>query len=261
MARLAVALATLLACSLLVSRPAADAAPSPTLHIIFQEGLSVRQMTDRVAAVRRIAIRKRHVTPLLTGFAYGAALRAARPPAGFGAKSIEGFLFPDTYAFGPATRAPELVAHQQAAFRDAWRKVRVPAGRTPYEVLTVASMVEREVAAPEERALVSAVIWNRLAREMPLGIDATLRYGLGIPGTRPLTKAQLASDTPYNTRRFRGLPPTPIGNPGLASMQAAARPAHVDYLYYVRKPDRRHHFFTADENEFCAKAAEYGYGC
>jgi UPF0755 protein len=105
------------------------------------------------------------------------------------------------------------------------------------------------------------VIYNRLARGMPLGIDATIRYGLGVPGTRPLTKTQLASDSPYNTRRFKGLPPTPIGNPGLASMEAAANPAAVDYLYYVRMPDKLHHFFTADENEFCAKAQEYGYSC
>jgi UPF0755 protein len=76
---------------------------------------------------------------------------------------------------------------------------------------------------------------------MPLGIDATIRHGLGIQGTRPLTKAQLANPTPYNTRLRKGLPPTPIGNPGLASMRAAAKPAAVDYLYYVRKPDSVHH--------------------
>ena len=105
------------------------------------------------------------------------------------------------------------------------------------------------------------MIYNRLERDMPLGIDATLRYGLGIPGTRPLTKAHLASNSPYNTRRFRGLPPTPIGNPGLASIRAAANPAGVDYLYYVRKPDKIHHFFTADDEEFCRKAREYGYSC
>jgi UPF0755 protein len=97
---------------------------------------------------------------------------------------------------------------------------------------------------------------------MPLGIDATLRYGLGIQGTRPITAAQQRSNSPYNTNRFKGLPPTPIGNPGLASMQAAARPAEVDYLYYVRLPDKVHHFFTASEAEFCAKAIELGYkGC
>ena len=96
---------------------------------------------------------------------------------------------------------------------------------------------------------------------MPLGIDATIRYGLNIPGTKSLTKTALASSSPYNTRRFPGLPPTPIANPGLASIQAAAHPAPVDYLYFVRKPDKRHHFFTADENEFLRKVCEYGFGC
>jgi UPF0755 protein len=256
MRRLALALAV----GALVA-PAATAAPSPTLHIVFQEGLSARQMVDRVAAVRRIAIAKRHVTPLLTGSAYAKAVAAAQPPAGFGRPTrIEGFLFPDTYAFGAATRAPELVALQLRGFAAAWRRVRVPAGRTPYQVLTVASMIERETVAPEERALVSAVIWNRLAKGMPLGIDATLRYGLGIQGTKAITKTQQQSDSPYNTNRFRGLPPTPIGSPGLASMQAAAHPAAVDYLYYVRKPGELRHYFTADEADFCARAVEYGYG-
>ena len=108
-----------------------------------------------------------------------------------------------------------------------------------YEVLIVASMIERETAAPEERRLVSAVIHNRLKLGMALGIDATLRYGLGIPGTRPLTKAQLANRTPYNTRIHRGLPPTPIANPGVPSMRAAARPAPRNYLYYLRRPRPR----------------------
>jgi UPF0755 protein len=130
----------------------------------------------------------------------------------------------------------------------------------PYEVLTIASMVEREAAVDDERSVVAAVIYNRLAQKMPLGIDAALRYGLGIPGTRPLTKAQLQSDSPYNTRKFRGLPPTPIANPGLASMQAAAHPAQVDYLFFVRKPDKKHHFFTASFAAFQAYAKAHGYG-
>jgi UPF0755 protein len=243
--------------------PAATAAPpSPTLGVVFPEGYSVRQMTDRVAAVRLIAIRRRHLRPVLTGASYRAAAARTRPPAGFGARSVEGFLFPSLYKFGLSTTASQLIAQQVAAFRRAWSTVDLSSARgTPYQVLTVASMVERETVAPEERPLVAAVIWNRLDRGMPLGIDATLRYGLGIPGTKPLTKAELASDSPYNTRRFPGLPPTPIGNPGLPSMRAAAHPADVDYLYYVRKPDGVHHFFTADENEFCAKAKEYGYSC
>jgi uncharacterized YceG family protein len=245
----------------------ASGAQGPTLRIVFPEGMSVRQMTDRVAAVRRIAISQRKITPLLDGRSYAAAARAAAPPAGFAPKprAIEGFLFPALYKFGPSTRAKELIALQLAAFRREWAKVGLAGararGRTPYDVLTIGSMIERETVAPEERRLVAAVIYNRLEQRMPLAIDATIRYGLGIQGTRPLTKEQLATDSPYNTRLRKGLPPTPIGNPGLPSMRAAAAPAQVDYLYYVRKPDGMHHFFTADEEEFCRKAREYGYGC
>jgi peptidoglycan lytic transglycosylase G len=248
------------------------AAPPPakvSLGIIFPEGYTVREMTARVAAVRRIAIRRRHVKPVLTARAYAKAAAAALPPRAFRRsltrRSIEGFLFPSRYDFGPSTSASELVALQLGAFGREWAKVDLRRARArgldAYDVLTVASMIERETVVPAERTLVSAVIYNRLDADMPLGIDATLRYGLGIPGTRPLTKANLASRSPYNTRRFKGLPPTPIGNPGLASLQAAAHPANVDYLYYVRKPDKLHHFFTADADEFCRKAREYGYGC
>jgi UPF0755 protein len=243
--------------------PAAQAAPSPKLHVIFDEGLTVRGMVNRAAAVRGIALRTRHVEVALTGKAYAAAVAAAEPPKGFGRPtSLEGFLFPDTYEFGPATRAVEIVAMQQRRFAQQWAKVKVPRGRKPYDVLIVASMVERETVVPAERPLVSAVIWNRLAKGMPLGIDASLRYGLGIQGTKAITAKQQQSDSPYNTNRFTGLPPTPIGNPGLASLQAAARPAAVDYLYYVREPDSTSHYFTADEADFCAKAVEFGYrGC
>jgi UPF0755 protein len=241
---------------------------SPSLGILFPEGMTARKMADRVATVRQIAIAKRHVRPVLTAKAYATALTHVPAPKGFaGAKrgNLEGFLFPSLYKFGASTTAAELVGQQLAAFGSAWKKVDLTDARarglTPYQVLIVASMVERETVAPEERPLVAAVIYNRLAKNMPLGIDATIRYGLGIPGTRPLTKAELATDTPYNTDLNKGLPPTPIGNPGVASLQAAAHPADVDYLYYVRMPDKVHHFFTADEAEFCQKAVEYGYSC
>jgi UPF0755 protein len=242
----------------------AAAPPKPAqLGIAFPEGFSARQMVDRVAAVRRIAIHKRHVTPLLTAKAYRAALGGARPPAPFrsDAHGIEGFLFPSLYRFGPSTTAPQLIALQLREFTKEWNRVGpIVADATPYQVLTVASMIEREAAVPGERPLVAAVIYNRLAQDMPLGIDATLRYGLGIPGTRPLTKVQLATDTPYNTRLHTGLPPTPISNPGLPSLRAAARPAAVDYLYYVRVPGTLTHYFTADYDDFCTHVTEYGYG-
>jgi UPF0755 protein len=129
-------------------------------------------------------------------------------------------------------------------------------------VLIIASLVEKETLAPDERPLVAAVIYNRLKAGMNLGIDATTRYGLNVPGTEPLRQSQLDSDNPYNTRNpnITGLTPTPISNPGLASMQAAAHPAKVDYLYFVRKPDRVHHYFTADFNDFQNHLSQYGFG-
>jgi UPF0755 protein len=107
---------------------------------------------------------------------------------------------------------------------------------------------------------VAAVIYNRLRRGMKLGIDATVRYGVGVPATESLRESHLADPTPYNTRLHVGLTPTPIANPGLASMQAAAHPANVDYLFFVRKPDKIHHFFTASEDEFNNYRNANGYG-
>jgi UPF0755 protein len=126
-------------------------------------------------------------------------------------------------------------------------------------VLIIASMVEREAQVPGERAKVAAVIYNRLHEGMALQIDATVRYGLHVPPTESLTNSELNSDNPYNTRNRPGLPPTPIANPGLASLQAAAHPAKVDFLYFVRKPDHRHHYFTRSYDDFVNHERLYGY--
>ena len=256
-----------------------EAAPPPTvttppplarLKIIFPEGFTVRDMADRVAAVREIAIDKRGVTPRITKQAYLRAVDEAVAPSRFrkDAKpgSLEGFLFPASYEFTRETSARELVADQLRAFRQRFRGVDLRYARsknlTPYDVLIIASMIEKETAVPRERRLVAAVIYNRLRNRMPLGIDATIRYGLDIPGTESLTKEALRSNSPYNSRLRPGLPPTPIANPGLASIRAAANPArNVDYLYYVRKPQSLSHYFTASESDFLRKVCEYGYAC
>jgi UPF0755 protein len=239
------------------------------LRIIFPEGFTRNEMAERVAAVRQIAIDRRGVTPRLTRDGYLQATANARAPIGFRkdwpGDRIEGFLFPATYEFSQYTSSGGLVRDQLASFRRQWRKVDLAYARaknlTPYDVLIIASMIEKETVAPEERKLVAAVIYNRLRLGMRLQIDATTRYGLGIPGTEPLKQSDLESNDPYNTRNRLGLPPTPISNPGLASMRAAAHPARVDYLFFVRKPDGMHHFFTASESEFLRKKCEYGFGC
>ncbi len=248
--------------------PTTTAAPAPPLlKIVFPEGFTRNEMIERVGAVRNIAQRKRKLTPKLSGATYAKASKAAKAPKQFrsDAKGIEGFLFPATYEFTAKTTAKQFVADQLASFGQNWAKVDLRAARTknltPYDVLIIASMIEKETIAPEERAKVAAVIYNRLKAGMPLGIDATIRYGLDVPGTEALRVSQLESDNPYNTRNRTGLPPTPIANPGLASMKAAALPADADFLFFVRKPDKIHHFFTASESEFFAKACEYGFGC
>ena len=179
-------------------------------------------------------------------------------------RRIEGFLFPATYEFFQQTTSAQLVQDQLDAFCENWKQIDLGYARsknlTPYDVLIIASMVEKETLSPDERQLVSAVIYNRLHARMPLGIDATLRYGLDIPPTESIRQSQLESNSPYNTRKRQGLPPTPIANPGLASLQAAAHPAKVKYLYFVRKPDKKHHFFTASYQAFLNYANAHGYG-
>jgi len=250
--------------------PTTVAAPPPKpLKIIFPEGFTREQMAKRITAVNRIARERRNVTPKLSEGAYRKLTAKHALPGQFAGdgkpRSLEGFLFPATYDFLARTTTKQLVDDQLKTFREAWAKVDLAYAKsknlTAYDVLIIASMVEKETIAPDERPLVAAVIYNRLKAGMVLGIDATIRYGLDVPGTEPLRQSQLESDNPYNTRRFAGLPPTPIANPGLASIQAAAHPARKNYLFFVRKPDRVHHFFTASEAEFYAKACEYGYGC
>jgi UPF0755 protein len=191
-------------------------------------------------------------SPLLKPTHYGA-------PAD--TRSLEGFLFPASYDLRSGTTAAQLVAAQLRSFHRQLGPAFVDAARrrheTPYQALTVASMVEREAATARDRPLVAAVIYNRLRLGMPLGIDSTLRYALD-DWTQPLTASQLALDSPYNTRTHRGLPPTPIGNPGLASVDAALNPAHVDYLYFVVKPcGNGEQVFTASYAQFLRDSASY----
>jgi uncharacterized YceG family protein len=241
------------------------AMPKP-FRVVFPEGFTVAQMAARVGAVAKIAEHERRVHPLLTTSGYLAAVRrsSAPPCVRHSRRGLEGFLFPATYDFFAKTTNRELVQQQLSAFCENWQRVDLTYARsknlTPYDVLIIASMVEKETLSPDERPLVAAVIYNRLHKRMALQIDSTLRYGLHIPPTQSITESELSSSSPYNTRHRLGLTPTPIANPGLASIQAAAHPASVDYLYFVRKPDKKHHFFTASLAAFQHYEATHGYG-
>jgi UPF0755 protein len=245
--------------------------PQEILRIVFPEGFTRAEMAERITEVNEIAREKRQIVPALSAEDYVAATKRdklaearAKLPAEFGSdkkvKGFEGFLFPATYEFTQVTVAPELVDLQLETFGREWAKIDLAYAKkrnlTAYDVLIIASMIEKEVQVPKERALVAAVIYNRLKARMPLGIDATIRYGLNIPPTESIRQSELDNPNPYNTRIHRGLPPTPIANPGLASIEAAAHPADVDYLYFIRKKDCKSHFFTASEAEFERRKAQ-----
>jgi UPF0755 protein len=176
-------------------------------------------------------------------------------------KGHEGFLFPDTFELEKGAPASDLVQLQLGDFKRRIKGVDMSYARsknlTTRDVVTIASMIEREAALASQRKLVAAVIYNRLHNGMPLGIDATTRFATG-NYDRPLTESELAIESPYNTRANSGLPPGPIDSPGLASIEAAAHPARVDYLYYVTKPGTCGKLaFSTTAAEFEADAARY----
>jgi UPF0755 protein len=166
----------------------------------------------------------------------------------------EGFLFPDTFELERRAPASDLVQLQLQDFKRRVAGIDMRYARsknlTTRDVVTIASMVEREAQLEDERPLIAAVIYNRLHEGMPLGIDATIRFATG-NYDEPLTESELAVESPYNTRLNAGLPPGPIGSPGLASIEAAAHPAKADYLYYVVEPG------TCGKHSFSASAAEF----
>jgi uncharacterized YceG family protein len=185
-------------------------------------------------------------------------------PAAYGgkkAKDLEGFLFPDTFELKPSAPVADLVQLQLQDFEKKIKTVKMKYAKsknlTVYDVLTIASMIEREAGVPKQRNLVASVIYNRLHEGMPLGIDATIRFATG-NYSKPLTESELAVDSPYNTRTNAGLPPGPINSPGLAAIEAAAHPAKTDFLFYVNDPETCNELaFAKTEAEFEANVAKY----
>ena len=192
-------------------------------------------------------------------------------PARYGAPpstpDLEGFLFPATYDMNAGAPVAQLVSEQLVAFKQVFGASMILRAQhlhtTAYRLLIIASMIEREAKTARDRPLIAAVIYNRLNQGIPLGIDATIYYALALRSgiatyTQELSEAQLHIDSPYNTRVHAGLPPTPISNPGMASIEAAAHPAHVPYLYYVLGADGcGEHVFSTTYAQFERNAAAY----
>ena len=227
--------------------------PMRTITATVPEGYSRAQTSELARELKlrgnyeKATIRSRYLDPAEYG--------------GKDAKNLEGFLFPDTFELDAHAPVGDLVRDQLQDFKRRIAGVDMSYAKsknlTVYDVVTIASMIEKEAQLENERKLIAAVIYNRLRAGIPLGIDATIRFAHG-NYTEPLTESELTADSPYNTRTNAGLPPGPIASPGLASIEAAAHPAKVDYLYYVVKPGTcGQHSFSSSYAEFKADVARY----
>jgi len=224
-----------------------------TFDVTIPEGLSRREAAPQID---RSGIEGSYLKASGSKRTLARARRLGGPK---GTRTAEGFLFPATYELKVGATARDLVGKQLDAFRDNFRRIDLTRARrknlTRYDLVIIASMIERETACDDERPLISSVIYNRLSQDIPLGIDATIRYAEN-NWSKPLKQSELDRDGPYNTRVRQGLPPTPIGNPGLASLKAAAAPAKTDYIFYVAKPGASHAFSSTDA-EFARDVAAY----
>jgi peptidoglycan lytic transglycosylase G len=218
--------------------------------VVFREGQTVAELAGQLAAE---SLAKRD--DVLRLARDGLFLRTLD----ISAESLEGYLFPDTYQFVKGMTTEEILARMVARMRDRISAEILAAARarnmSVHQLLTLASIIEKEAVERTEMPLISAVFWNRLRLEMPLQADPTVQYAVGKERQR-LTRDDLIVESPFNTYRRVGLPPGPIASPSLAAIRAAANPAPVAYLYFVATDERHHRFSTtlADHN---AAVAQY----
>lgn len=217
------------------------AGPRDIIPFTMPEGYNLNQLTEMLGGKGLIDPERFNRALARGNFDY--PFMAGLPA---GERRLEGYLFPDTYHISSKTTEEEIIDFMLQRFNEELVKLNYPAktkemGLTLHGAVTIASMVEREARVDAERPLIAGVIMNRLGRNMPLQIDATVQYALGGHREKIYYK-DLEVDSPYNTYRYPGLPPGPIASPGGASLQAVIKPAKTDYLYYVAKPDGSHAF-------------------
>src|SRR6266545_2935136 len=223
-------------------------------NVVFREGSTVAELARQLEN-ERLAL----ADDILRIARDGPFLRTVEVPA----DSVEGYLFPDTYQFVKGMMPEEILARMVARLRERISPEILAAARardlSMHQLLTLASIIEKEAVERREMPLISAVFWNRLKLDMPLQADPTVQYGVGKDRQR-LTRDDLLADSPFNTYRRAGLPPGPIASPSLPAIQTAANPASVNYLYFVATGDERRHRFSSTLADHNAAVALYRLG-
>lgn len=251
-----------------------DTLPSD-LAITFPEGFTLAQVAARVAARGRVSAEQFLAAAQVDRF-QGEFAVLQSVPAG---ATLEGYLFPDTYRVRPGESPDDLIRRMLRRFEEQWSTARktcvernrreatgisappsaycfLPATSRVHALVSMASIIEREVRSTEDRRLVSGILWKRFEAGVGLDADATIRYALG-NWEKPLTVDDLRVNSPYNTRRYRGLPPGPIGNPGLDSLVAALDPTSSEHLYYLSASEDGRTIFSRTLEEHNAAKAQH----
>ncbi|MGH3148198.1 MAG: endolytic transglycosylase MltG [Rubrobacter sp.] len=225
----------------------------PTISITVPEGMTLGETARTVAAGSRLPAAKVATAARETDYGYAFLENAA-------IETTEGYLFPSSYDFEKDVKAPQVVDRLLGQYLLETESLDIAGARdrfglTEHELVTVASLIEEESANASERPVIASVIYNRLRKDMPLQIDATVQYALEKPKER-LSLADLKVDSQYNTYETPGLPPGPICSPSRQSIEAAMYPEQTDYLYYVLRANDEEHFFTDDYDAFLREKAE-----
>jgi len=217
-----------------------DALPTD-VSVTVPEGFTLEDIASRLESAGVVRAREFQAAARVEKFRGEFPFLASAPDG-----SLEGYLFPDTYRFFRGTSSDDVLRKFLERFDKQFQKIALETGgldgpahsASLHEVVTTASIVEREVPSLDDRRLVAGILWSRRAHGVALAADATVRYAIRT-WDRPLTVDDLAVDSPYNTRRYAGLPPGPIGNPGAESLRAALDPRDSDFFYYLSTRDRK----------------------
>ena len=226
---------------------------APTITVTIPEGLTIEETARTVASDSSVQASAFEKAARRTDYGYAFLDKP-------GVETTEGHLFPARYDFEKGVTATQIVDRLLGQYLLETQDLDIAAARerlglTERQLVTVASLIEKEAATPEEKPLIASVIYNRMRRDTPLQIDATIQYALERPKTN-LSLADLKVDSPYNTYKNKGLPPGPICSPGRESLQAALNPANTNYLYYVLEANGKKHFFTSNYEDFLREKAE-----